>query len=967
MRTHFTTLIICFLIALSGHAQFSVSNYNSKSGFPHDLSYRLTEDSSGYLYIGTDNGLVRYNGDEFVLYNDPKLNSKYVIDVVPINDKKMALATWGNGIHLLNSEVYKSLEFKSIYFRGKYTRVLPLDSHLLAFANLSELSFFYKKNENVYETYFAFLGVKDDQYNIFQKQDSGLFFSIDGFDKRVFIFSHPSSFTVKGIIEIHGDRSISYPFPFLNPYMILGVQKLKQHYVALADIGLIYFNDKGILSIEKQSFPNKKILNYSENKYYKAFVLQDNETKLHEVSIITKADQSLFTLNSEQLHQSLISQLFLSPSNSVIWISTYGSGLYKLVPQSNIFKTHLLESKNCIDFKSIKGYHLFLSVNELFILDTNNQLLKTIAIDYSKKLNESVDEVSIFSHYNLAKIYSNRFRNLNIKYETKEPIKNFGSFKVQFGDNKAKVLTTKFNETIALNLNVFSTDLRHLQVRNIERFNATLYLATNQGIFAFDTLKFSPIKSKKLSQFKDDITATFVRNNKFWIATQNRILRYSLNDQLDTLNLPEYFGDNINDMLLASNGDVWLSSQKGFILFKNNQFYQINYKQGYPSPFTNKILEDKKSNIYLLGSNGVSIIKSTQNLLTAPPKLLVSNTAFELKGDRAVFESGQSLEFKVSHLNYYALDIATEYQFNNQAWQLLRDPSLQFLNLKDGAYSVQFRSRFFNSDFSYSKKYTFEIKSVWYLRPFFLFLWSFLALCVLTYFLFKYFKRLKKQNNFLKNTINENKELQSKLEETRLNVAQDFHDELGNKMAGISMLSEKLLNDKKEDKKANRDLLQRINRDSKELYSGIRDFIWSIDSKNNDLQELIFALCDFAEDLFQYSDISFIVTNRLASQQISLPLHWNRQLLLLFKEVMTNAFKHSKAKNVELIFDRKEDCLIVQFKDNGVGFNIDNIKHGNGLNNIYKRALRINGTITIESNSGTIIIFTAMLATLDLK
>ncbi|NJM81057.1 MAG: hypothetical protein HC854_18225 [Flavobacterium sp.] len=51
--------------------------------------------------------------------------------------------------------------------------------------------------------------------------------------------------------------------------------------------------------------------------------------------------------------------------------------------------------------------------------------------------------------------------------------------------------------------------------------------------------------------------------------------------------------------------------------------------------------------------------------------------------------------------------------------------------------------------------------------------------------------------------------------------------------------------------------LSRINKDASELYFGIKDFIWSIDSKNDDLNELIFYLKDFGEELFLSTNIEF--------------------------------------------------------------------------------------------------------------
>uniref|UniRef100_UPI0040492EE6 two-component regulator propeller domain-containing protein n=1 Tax=Flavobacterium sp. TaxID=239 RepID=UPI0040492EE6 len=56
---------ICFKLS----AQFKISHYNSENGLPHDLCYQIIQDKHGYIWLGTDNGLVKFNGFAFQTFN----------------------------------------------------------------------------------------------------------------------------------------------------------------------------------------------------------------------------------------------------------------------------------------------------------------------------------------------------------------------------------------------------------------------------------------------------------------------------------------------------------------------------------------------------------------------------------------------------------------------------------------------------------------------------------------------------------------------------------------------------------------------------------------------------------------------------------------------------------------------------------------------------------------------------------
>lgn len=65
------------------------------------------------------------------------------------------------------------------------------------------------------------------------------------------------------------------------------------------------------------------------------------------------------------------------------------------------------------------------------------------------------------------------------------------------------------------------------------------------------------------------------------------------------------------------------------------------------------------------------------------------------------------------------------------------------------------------------------------------------------------------------------------------------------------------------------------------------------------------------------------------------------------QELFSNAIKHSGATAIHLTLTNEPGWLIMEFKDNGKGFDITQVKHGFGLKNMQSRVQLINGEINI--------------------
>jgi len=191
-------------------------------------------------------------------------------------------------------------------------------------------------------------------------------------------------------------------------------------------------------------------------------------------------------------------------------------------------------------------------------------------------------------------------------------------------------------------------------------------------------------------------------------------------------------------------------------------------------------------------------------------------------------------------------------------------------------------------------------------------------------------------------------------ESLRVMMAQDFHDEMGNKLASIIVLVSTLQLLIKDKNKEVQKALSRIEVSSKQLFDGTKSFIWSINPKSDQISEITSYINNFGSELFEHTPIEFLVVDNFTERdkQVSLPVGFSRQLFFILKEAMTNALVHSKAKNIKLIYDvdKTKNGFAISVEDDGKGVSSEQLASSRGLNNMKSRAIKINYNLSFYHN-----------------
>ena len=201
------------------------------------------------------------------------------------------------------------------------------------------------------------------------------------------------------------------------------------------------------------------------------------------------------------------------------------------------------------------------------------------------------------------------------------------------------------------------------------------------------------------------------------------------------------------------------------------------------------------------------------------------------------------------------------------------------------------------------------------------------------------------------------------LERLRLRIANDLHDDIGSDLSALALESD-LLARRMSDGDPGRERLRAVGGTIRKAADNLRDVVWIV-SPDRD------SVCDLAERMREVASKlppDLVCEFRCEGKAPSAALHleFKRHILMMFKEIMHNVASHSRASRVEVDLDLDRTRLRLCVQDNGIGFDPSAHHGGRGLRSLRARAAAIGGTLTIDSSHGrgTLICLEAHIARL---
>ena len=228
------------------------------------------------------------------------------------------------------------------------------------------------------------------------------------------------------------------------------------------------------------------------------------------------------------------------------------------------------------------------------------------------------------------------------------------------------------------------------------------------------------------------------------------------------------------------------------------------------------------------------------------------------------------------------------------------------------------------------------------------------ALLFIGFLLVRNFRQKQKNQQQSLKTMKAEEELQRKmaLEKERTRIATDMHDDLGAGLSTIRFLSEKVKrNSFSEVTKLD---IDKIVFNSNDLVQKMNEIIWTMNEKNDTLEDLLFYTRSYAVEYCEENNLQCEthIPETVPAYFVSGEIR--RNVFLTIKEALHNIFKHAAAKLVVINF-KIDKNLVITVKDDGKGMTKNKGQEGNGLRNMQKRIESVGGTFKVQNINGIMV------------
>lgn len=196
-------------------------------------------------------------------------------------------------------------------------------------------------------------------------------------------------------------------------------------------------------------------------------------------------------------------------------------------------------------------------------------------------------------------------------------------------------------------------------------------------------------------------------------------------------------------------------------------------------------------------------------------------------------------------------------------------------------------------------------------------------------------------------------ESQNKLQEQRLSISRDLHDNIGAQLSFIVSTIDtiKYYVSDKNDRLINN--LDNVGVFAKETIQELRDTIWAMNKSGitiTDLQARIANFIEKAKQSYPNIHISLVMDKNIAEHTEFTGLQ-GLNIFRIVQEATNNALKYAEAKQIEIVINKEDDNIHFQITDNGKGFVEKDVEAGNGLLNMRKRALELGNELELSSDT----------------
>ena len=721
---------------------FNFKNITIEDGLSQSTVETIYQDSKGYIWIGTNDGLDRYNGYEFKHYKHDKYDknsiaNNYIVDIIEDKNGYIWVSTIG-GLSRINPDKdeiknYYSKEDSGNLSNSNLWQILCTKDNRLIASTIDGLNV-YDKNKDKFTRILYKEGELPSQYIYSLEED---------------INGHIWVGTDNGLVELDKD---------------LNIVKSYQDAIGDSDVYNVYDDSKGNIwvctldnGLFKINLDDNSVENYKNNNSKISIpsnnvrdIISDSEGKLW-----IATDKGLCTFDYEreefitynkksyQSNSLIDDEIFclLKDSSGLIWIGTY-SGISRFNPNSNFthFKLDPYED-NSISGNVIHGIYedddktLWIGTNESGVNIINGESIKHLNKENSNIVSDLIEDITGFKNY----IFIGTNEGLSVLVKNDKTAKNYTitnyTTKDGLPSNKIRSLfiDSKGYLWIGTNKGLAILDTNNNKIIDItyildemgvsDKFIRAVYEDSKGNYYIGCFLEGGLIKinpnTKEYKIYKNiENDDSSISNNSIRYINEDLYgnILVGTSHGINILNLSTdkfnhytekdgLINNTIYGILVDKNNGIWMSTNAGIskLSTEDATFKNFTITDGLQSNEFNgrACFKSKDGNMYFGGINGFNVFNSQDiELSTFEPKVIFDN--FEINGTNK--KDISNIKFKSNEnnikINFFTNDYkntkTTQYYYKLEGleneWNMTNSNSLVFVNLGSGDYTLKIKT-----------------------------------------------------------------------------------------------------------------------------------------------------------------------------------------------------------------------------------------------------------------------------------
>jgi signal transduction histidine kinase/ligand-binding sensor domain-containing protein len=195
------------------------------------------------------------------------------------------------------------------------------------------------------------------------------------------------------------------------------------------------------------------------------------------------------------------------------------------------------------------------------------------------------------------------------------------------------------------------------------------------------------------------------------------------------------------------------------------------------------------------------------------------------------------------------------------------------------------------------------------------------------------------------------------IEHERARIARDLHDQLGANLTQITLLGEMAESDKEVPAEIEQHA-QQICATARETTRSLDEIVWAVNPSNDTLESLATYACKYAQDYFAMAGLSFRAELPSGLPPVPILPEVRHNVFLAFKEAVNNVVKHAQATEARVKLQLEPEAFILSVADNGRGLgDLSGKQLRNGLKNMRRRLADVHGQFEISPGpeGGTVV------------